>query len=252
MWRNGVIAALALLAGCDGTLAGQGMALDAGRDAAPESPASLLSAGMEAVDFGCIGLEKPVAYRVLVENTGGTTVGPLDAQLDPSSNMLLVIADGCSGLTLAPAEACVISLFFMAAGSTEVQATLEVTAPNSAPLRLPVRAASSPLGDRMDSESVPFDFGAVKVGSASAPMGLQLRNIGDQTSTVPPATLMTGEAFQLTADDCTGRAIPPLGGCVVSVRFAPKAAGKHTDQLRLGPGKACDPFPPITLVGTAN
>jgi len=147
----------------------------------------------------------------------------------------------------------VISLFFMAAGSTEVQATLEVSAPDSAPLRLPVRAASSPLGDRMDAgEPVPFDFGAVKVGSASAAMGLQLRNIGDQISTVPPATLMKGEAFQITADDCSGRAIPPLGGCGVSVRFAPKAAGKYTDQLRLGPGKACDPFPPITLFGAAD
>jgi hypothetical protein len=259
MWtRNGLYAALALMAGCDGSLDGQASLPDAGataRDGAPEAadPASLLSAGMEAVDFGCVGLDKPVAYRVLIENTSAGAVGPLDVSLAPSSKMLLVLADGCSGLTLQAAEACVVSIFFMAATALEAAATLEVTAPNSAPLRLPVRAQSSPLGDRMEGvEPLPFDFGTIEVGSASAALGLQLRNIGDETTTVPAATLLKGEAFQITADDCSGRAVPPLAGCGVTVRFAPKAAGKHIDQLRLGPGKACDPFPPILVSGTGR
>jgi hypothetical protein len=245
------LAALALL-GCDGGLAGQGTAPDAAVDAA-SAPRSPLSAGMTAVDFGCVGLGKPVAYRALIENTALSPVGPLDVGLAPSSPMLLILADGCGGLTLEAGESCIISLFFMADTSLELEATLEVTAPQGAPLRLSVRAASSPLGDKMDGvQPTTLDFGTVEVGSATPVMALQLRNLADEASTAPAATLASGGAFQITADECAGRPVPPLGSCGVAVRFAPRTAGKHTDELRLGPGKACDPFPPITLTGTAR
>jgi hypothetical protein len=253
--KTWLMAALALLVGCDGGVNGPMSAPDGGPgDAGPDAPAGArqLSAGTEVVDFGCVGLDKPVAYQVLVKNTGQIPVGPLEVGLAPSTSMLLILTDGCGGLTLGRAESCAVSIFFMAAAPLEAEATLQVTAPGTASLRLPVRAESSPLGDRPDTERVPFDFGVVRIGSATPSMGLQLRNIGDQTSTVPAAALARGEAFEITADNCSGRAVPPMGGCGVSVRFAPKTGGQHTDQLRLGPGRACDPFPPVPLLGTAN
>jgi hypothetical protein len=133
-----------LVAGCDGTVGGPrvdgAVTLDASAERA--TAGSPLSAGVEAADFGCVDLDQPVALRVQIDNRGPASVGPLAVDLAPSTAMLSILADGCGDLTLAPGEACLVSIFFMAATPVEVEATLEVTAGDAAPLRLPVRAHS--------------------------------------------------------------------------------------------------------------
>jgi hypothetical protein len=140
-----LITVLALVAGCDGSLGGAGPdggPADAG--SLPDAAASALSAGMAEVDFGCVVTGQPFAYRVQVANPTTSMVGPLSASLTPSTSMLLILNDGCSGLTLATNEACLVSIFFMATTPVEVEATLEVDAElSSPPLRLPVRARSA-------------------------------------------------------------------------------------------------------------
>src|SRR4051812_36652626 len=94
-----IIAVLALLAGGDGGVSGAGLgggAAEAGLEA--PAPASPLSAGLEAVDFGCVVTGQPVAYRVQIDNTALASVGPLEVRLSPSTAMLSILVDGCSGL----------------------------------------------------------------------------------------------------------------------------------------------------------
>jgi hypothetical protein len=258
MRRNVAIIALALLAaGCDGSVPGT-VGPDASSPAdglAPDAVAAGLSAGLDQIDFGCVGLDKPVAFRVEIENRAATTVGPLQAHLqapDVAGVMLSILSDGCSGEVLGPREACAVSIFYLSQGPSKIEAMLQVTAPGAPALLLPLRAQASSVGDRMLPEAAPIDFGTVKAGSVSPQRTLELHNLGDAPSSPPAATLLRGEAFQILGDTCAGATLPPLGSCNVSVRFAPKAAGKHTDRLRLGPGEACDPFPPIDLIGTAN
>jgi hypothetical protein len=98
---------------------------------------------MDVVDFGCVRLGGPVAYRVQIDNVSGARVGPLSVALTPSTNMLLILSDGCGDLTLEAHEACLVSIFFMATTPVEVEATLDVSAgPSTPPLSLPVRAHS--------------------------------------------------------------------------------------------------------------
>ena len=258
MRRNLAITALVLLAaGCDGSVPAT-VGPDAAPPAdgpAPDTVAAALSAGLDTIDFGCVGLDKPVAYRVEIENRAASTVGPLQVHLqapDLPGVMLSILADGCSGEVLGPREACAVSIFYLSPGPSKIEATLQVTAPGSPALHLPLRAQASSLGDRMLPETAPIDFGTVKAGSVSPQRTLELHNLGDAPSSPPAASLLKGEAFQILADTCAGATLPPLGKCNVGVRFAPKAAGKHTDRLRLGAGEACDPFPPIDLIGSAN
>jgi hypothetical protein len=141
MIKRGIAALLLLAAGCDGSVAGgapDGAAGDGGVEAG--APAGPLSAETAVVDFGCVDVGAPVAYGVPIGNRGPAPVGPLAADLTPSTAMLSILTDGCGGLTLAGGEACIVSIFFMAPAVVEVAATLEVTAPGVPPLRLPVRA----------------------------------------------------------------------------------------------------------------
>jgi hypothetical protein len=259
MRRTLAIIALALLAaGCDGSVPGTATAPDAASPAdgpGPDGAAAGLSAGLDEIDFGCVGLDKPVAFRVEIENRAASTVGPLQAHLqapEVAGVMLSILADGCSDEVLGPREACGVSIFYLSQGPSKIEATLQVTAPGAPALVLPLRAQASSVGDRMLPEPAPIDFGTVKAGSVSPPRTLELHNLGDTPATPSAATLLKGEVFRILLDTCAGITLPPLGICKVSVRFAPRVAGQYTDRLRLGPGEACDPFPSIDLIGTAN
>jgi hypothetical protein len=254
--------ALAVLA-CDGT-AGQpappdGAAMaDAGATADASPPdlaggAGTLSAGVEVIDFGCVAPDQAIAYGLPIQNQGRERVGPLSASLSSVPGVMLVtITDGCSGQYLAPGERCELRLFFLAPAPITVEAILTVAGPPGPPLTLPIRAQVSPVAEKIpDSASQPLDFGNVKVGTSKS-IAVVLINIGEDMAMAPRASLARAQSFTIVEDLCTGRSLPALGRCTVTVTFTPGRTGWHSDVLRLGSGEACGPIPPVTLDGYAE
>ncbi len=84
-----------------------------------------------------------------------------------------------------------------------------------------------------------FDFGAVAVGTASAPQSFAVRNEGS-TSLGLGAVAIVGadlDQFSLAGDDCSETSLDPGDECVLRVRFVPDSSGAKTARLRVG-GKA--------------
>lgn len=93
-------------------------------------------------------------------------------------------------------------------------------------------------------------FSSVKVGTASTPLTLTVKNSGNGSGTPSVSAFYNGQPsdFSIASNSCAG-AIPAGGSCAVSVSFTPSAVGSRFTDLKIaetavrlnGEGFAPDP-----------
>jgi hypothetical protein len=247
--------------GCDGTAGGQGTQPDGGPSGFDATAADVRSgsepiidyvqalvATPNEVDFGCVEPGKPFAFNVSIENRSDGRVGPLSVNLPPDA-ALTILTDGCGGEYLDGWQSCRVTLFFMAAGTTQLESTLTVTAPQDHyPTWVSIVAQSSPLASKLPDPLPVVDFGEVRTRTSRS-LDILATNIGDVPAMVAYAGLPTGD-FQILGDECAGMTVPPQGTCRVTVTFTPTDAGPSQDLLEFGAGAACYPLSRIRVIGT--
>ncbi len=175
-----------------------------------------------------------------VTNVGGVTFGA--ATVTPSMDAgQFSMVDGCTGVTLAPAATCMVSIAFApsAAGAYHVEYDFAAT-PGG-------RVALSAIGTGHDPDLVitpnPVDFGVVS--SSCGPQTKTVTVTNNAIATTAPlfATIVGGD-FTLPVDGCSGTTLAPSQSCTLGVRFSPMSVGAKVDSLHVSAGVA-------TLIGTA-
>lgn len=210
---------------------------------APEAAVAPVS-----LDFGPVRRGHASAPRtVTVANAAvGPTADALVLGADavslggPSADRYAIVADGCSGTTLAPGDACSVELRFEPSVLGPQSATLTVSgdAPGGPQQVTLAGAGVQPL---LAVTPAALDLGAIDVGQASPPQALAVINDATGPGAGPlsfgggAVTVAGADAasFQLTDDGCSGAVLAPGDSCAVEVRFSPASQGAKAANLRL-------------------
>ena len=88
-----------------------------------------------------------------------------------------------------------------------------------------------------------LDFDNQRVGTSSTPQAVTLTSIGSALLAVHSVTLTgdNSDDFTQLSDNCTGARLAPGSSCVISISFAPKAAGVRSALLTIADNAADSP-----------
>lgn len=147
--------------------------------------------------------------------------------------------------SLPPAAACQISVTFTPILPNTRTGDLKVfsDASGSPHIVLLEGVGSAPPVPTVSAPSV-LAFPPTLVGGASTPLAVTITNVGSGNLLVSAAQVV-GSGYAVTADTCTGVAVPLSGSCTITVVFAPDSVGNVIATLRLISNAPTSP----TLIG---
>lgn len=136
--------------------------------------------------------------------------------------------DTCAGQSIAPQATCEIQVSFNPSQTGACTGTLTLFA-NLTGGQITASLSGTGLGAAAIQLTPPsLDFGALAIGTTSAPQSVTIANTGGQSSSLTSETV-TGD-FHISTNTCTG-SLPAAGSCTVSVVFTPSASGSRIGAL---------------------
>lgn len=203
------------------------------------------------VDFGSFKVDVASPRATLrLANTGSTALALTRIGLSGLAAFdFVLLADGCGGRSLGPGERCTIDYHFVPTAEGLRRAKVEIAsdapALDSSPWLLGIGLPKEPLL-RLDPERIEFDPRAV--GDASRRVPVALHNDGDGPLEIEGISTLIAEiaqpgadaagsadsfalsaeeaGFEVAADDCTGRLVPPGEKCDLEIVFRPRGEGE--------------------------
>ncbi len=189
-------------------------------------PPAELSITPSPSDFGSVAPGCPAgSTQFVVTNGGGETSGVLAAALaGADAANFVIIADACTGISLAAAASCTITASFAPQAVGSEAATLAVTATPGG------TANATLLGNGISSGGmtivVASPFPDTPVGQRSSAQTLTVTSFG----CLPTGALFTAlggadpSQFTIVSDQCRGVSLAGDGQCTVTLAFAPTVA----------------------------
>ncbi len=181
---------------------------------------------------------------VELTNTGATTLSISSIKISGQFQT----SNSC-GNSVAPGASCAISITFSPKSAGQYSGLITIVdSASSKPQVIELSGSGTVVGVSPTSLS----FGSQKVGTKSAPQVV--------TAVNHSGTQMLFEGIDIggkdrndfsETDHCTGRFIPPWGGCQVSVTFAPTKTGLRSGTLFLAAEGTVSPQP-VVLTGNGN
>jgi hypothetical protein len=95
-----------------------------------------------------------------------------------------------------------------------------------------------------------FDFGTVGVGDVQS-QSFTLTNTGGSASAALTVSLSGPGTFTVTSDGCTGTSLGPMKSCMVTIRYAPTAAGVSDPATLTASGKKIAAHASLALTARA-
>lgn len=119
-----------------------------------------------------------------------------------------------------------------------------------------VTLTGASIGPAISFSPTSLTFGSASntvAAGATVKQTLTITNIGNAALNVGTLSLTGPQAssFSLSADGCSGTAVPPNGSCQAIVAFSPAAAGAYSATLNVGDNASGSPQP-VALSGTAG
>ena len=187
-----------------------------------------------ALDFGrhLVGTGR-IHKSVQVVNRQGTTLRALRVGLADSDRGFSLGKQSCTGRGLAPGESCRIEVGFEASAEGDFRSLLQISQRDVGTLGIELEAQG--VAPRWVLQTSAFEFGEVRVGAASEPWQVELRNEGTAGAKITGVEVRGGDgaAFELQRERCTGREVEPDSDCTLSVVFRPRREGDHRGELLL-------------------
>jgi Abnormal spindle-like microcephaly-assoc'd, ASPM-SPD-2-Hydin len=215
-----------------------------------------------SVPFGTVSVGGVSALQVVTVRNDGTANLILGALAlggaNPRQFKKAALQDLCSGVTLAPTQACTVGLKFKPKSTGAKNATL--TIPSNDPVTGLVTVTLSGTGNGggpvifVNPQSVPF--GTVAVGGVSSLQNVTVRN--DGTANLVLGVLAVAGAnpdqFKKAAlqDLCTGVTLAPTQSCTVGLKFKPTSGGAQNATLTIPSNDPVTSLVTVTLSGTGG
>lgn len=206
-----------------------------------------------SADLGSTGIGVPgTATSFTVQNTGGTTTGPITAVLGGVNAAGFEISgNSCTGTTLALGQTCSLSVRVNSAAAGSLAATLTVSATPGGSATANLTGTVTGIA-HLDILPTSYNFGAVAVGSIGTQQSFTVTNSGTATSGSLGSVLGGTNAaqFVLVKDNCLGVALAAHATCDVIVNYRPSTTGSQTATLTVtgSPGGTVS----ATLSGSAT
>jgi FG-GAP-like repeat/Abnormal spindle-like microcephaly-assoc'd, ASPM-SPD-2-Hydin len=172
----------------------------------------------------------------------GTTSQPLtitvsNRSLSFSINSVSVTSgftatSNCNG-NLTPGSSCSINVTFAptTTGNQNGTLTLTDTTPSS-PQLIPL-TGSGVNGPYLNVAPAAVSFGTVNVGNSSAPITLQVSNVGNADATISGITISGMNGSDFSQSTSCGAALTVAATCTISVTFKPTAIGSRSATLSI-------------------
>ncbi|HEY9156571.1 kelch repeat-containing protein [Candidatus Binatus sp.] len=216
------------------------------------------------------------AYSVVGQDTGtGTTTSParIETAANESANPIhmgtvtvspsqfAIVADHCSGVTLAPSGgSCTVSVNFTANAATTFTGTMSF--PSNSPGGTKYVSLKGTGISGLINQSLTVNFPNTVVGNTSAAKTVTMSNPNPTPVelTVTSIALVDSCGIQVSSDGCSGAIlgpkgsigpIPPRATCTIGVRFAPTSPGPCSETLTVNSDAGNSPSM-ITLVGNGT
>ncbi len=187
-----------------------------------------ISVSPASVDFGPVAVGATEVRAITVQNTGAADL--VVSSISTSGPPFSASAPGCA--TLAPAQSCTVNVSFAPGATGSVTGTLTVlhNAPGS-----PSTVALGGRGAQgiASIEPASLDFGAVWLGTVTAPLSARVANRGEAALTLG-SIATSSAAFEVVGGDChAGVQLAPEGSCTVRVRYRAPIVGSPTATLTI-------------------
>lgn len=189
-----------------------------------------------AHDFGPTGTgTASLPFSFVVQNAGPIPVGPLQSAVSGGqAGHFEVSNDACSGVTLAAASSCAVSIRYRPAAAGASVATLTVSDGKDASTRAILQGQG---GQAVTLTVVPVshNFGFAVPGSLEALLNLSVTNESPATSSRLSARMAGANPadFSIRADGCTGRELAAGASCAMQVAFVRLEQGAATATLEV-------------------
>jgi len=146
-------------------------------------PAQLAIEAITTNNFGATQLGTTgTTLQFRVFNAGGQPTGPIDIELAGGSTSEFVIAfDGCTGTSLDAGGECPVRVRHMPTLRGEQGADLQASATPGGSVSLGLVGVGAAPAE-LYSATTAIDFGLVEVGVPSAPISVEIANVGDEVS----------------------------------------------------------------------
>jgi len=207
----------------------------------PAHAASRICTSADTLTFGQRDVDTSTHAAVTVANCGDAAFAFTDVSLHAATNSAYRIDAQCAtGMTLAPADACTIDVWFEPHVPGQASGGVWLHNTTSTPERL-LTFYGRAIDAQAATASLEFsptvaDFGAQALGQETAALVVTLRNRGS-SPLVPSALVLNGInpydfRGESSATDCgIGRAIAADGACTLHLYFKPLAAGPRQATL---------------------
>ncbi|HVY36369.1 MAG TPA: choice-of-anchor D domain-containing protein, partial [Polyangia bacterium] len=206
-------------------------------------PPSALGAAPSAGDFMgvTVGSTGDVVFKIT--NSGGQTSGALATSITGAgAAMFTLTTDGCTGMTLAGAASCSLTVHFAPTARGAQSATLNVTGSPGGTLAVSLsgtgKAAAAFALSPATATLAAVDSGATGTETAT----IVVSNAGDLAGT-PTITASDSANFAIT-DPCSGKSLAGGATCSVVVKLSPTKTGPLSATLTV--------TTPVTGMGTAT
>ncbi len=193
---------------------------------------ALLTASPAAQDFGTVNLgAKSASKAVLVANVGGQTTGSIAVTLT-GGDAFSIDADGCTGMALASAGACTVSVHFAPQAAGPQSATLRVSANPGGDTTVTLSGTGAGTGLLAMTPAMK-DLGSVPPSGTSAPVTFSVTNKGNVPSGVVTIAITGSDAqqFVVSSDVCSGTMLAPKAACSVAVAASPTTPGPKAASI---------------------
>jgi len=204
-----------------------------------DAQVSVLSITPGAFDFGDheLGTDPlPPPLAISIKNIGGQ---PLDltsiALAGPDAADYTIPTNGC-GASLAPDEACELSLVFDPHGANLRSAQLDVTTPSET-VSVTLRGTGIVQGLKLLFDPPATTFGDLPAGTTSETATISVLNEAVAASFTASVVDRDAASFHIVSTTCNG-AIPLHGTCEVVVSMTAGSAGQYIGTLKLSAGAA--------------
>lgn len=215
--------------------------LEAGPDAAPDSPDDVVAAGLvisppERTFEAEVGKASDV-FAFDVTNTGTESTGTLSATIN--SPVFKVESTNCT--TLAPNASCEVRVVFVPESGGMVSSTLTVAASPGGTATAALVGQTGVVSNGLEFTPSEYDFGPVAYGTTK-PGTFELKNIGiDAVQNIAFEVVLGGSAdvFEVASHNCPA-SLAVGATCSVTVQYTPAASepGRKTAKLQATAGTA--------------
>lgn len=215
-----LLTVLALAAACGSSSAGRA-----------DGPAMLVLEPKN-YDFGTVVIGddiEPVVFTL--HNAGGRSADSLTIDFDPSDSAYGIESTSC-GDALSGQASCTIAVLLhtFAKSGPHPASLLAQSGATRAAAPLSVELLKRP---RLDASDTAVEFPITQPGAQSAPMGVQVCNLGE-SPTGPLSVEIAGErasSFRLLPDGCGPDGLAAQICCTASLYYAPEAVGEMVAEL---------------------